>query len=61
MADARTVIEWFDLGGTLPLDDGLLALEGGIQRRRDEIARRAVVPGSAERAEVQARRSAGDR
>src|SRR5438067_813669 len=46
--DTRTVVEWFDLGGTLPLSDGtsadeVIALAGGVQGLR-ALADRAGVP-----------------
>src|SRR5436853_5051419 len=46
--DTRTVIEWFDLGGSLPLSDNtsadeVIALTGGVQGLR-ELAERAGVP-----------------
>ena len=49
--DTRTVVEWFDLGGSLPLSDGtsadeVIALSGGVQGLR-ELAERAGVPAGA--------------
>jgi magnesium chelatase subunit I len=51
-ADARTVIEWFDLGGTLPLDDGLPADEVNqracaVQGLRELAGHVGVGPGAA--------------
>jgi magnesium chelatase subunit I len=49
--DTRTVVEWFDLGGSLPLSDStsadeVIALTGGVQGLR-ELAERAGVPAAA--------------
>ncbi len=49
--DTRTVVEWFDLGGSLPLSDGtsaeeVIALTGSVQGLR-ELANRAGVPAGA--------------
>src|SRR5262249_24121642 len=46
--DTRTVVEWFDLGGSLPLSDStsadeVIALTGGVQGLR-ELAERAGLP-----------------
>jgi magnesium chelatase subunit I len=51
-ADTRTVVEWFDLGGTLPLGDTTSADEvvsrtGGVQGLRELAERAGLAPGAA--------------
>jgi magnesium chelatase subunit I len=50
-ADTRTVTEWFDLGGSLPLSDQtssdqVIALAGGVQGLRTLADRAGVAPGA---------------
>jgi magnesium chelatase subunit I len=50
-ADTRTVIEWFDLGGTLPLSDttsasDVIAQTRGVQGLRELAERAGVAPGA---------------
>jgi len=50
-ADTRTVIEWFDLGGSLPLADNtaadeLIATTRGVQGLRELAERAGVAPGA---------------
>src|SRR5881397_1783657 len=49
--DTRTVVEWFDLGGSLPLSDStsadeVIALTGGVQGLRELAERAGVAPGA---------------
>ncbi len=49
--DTRTVVEWFDLGGSLPLGDGtsaeeVIALTGSVQGLRDLAERAGVAAGA---------------
>jgi magnesium chelatase subunit I len=51
-ADTRTVVEWFDLGGSLPLGDTTSAEEvvsrtGGVQGLRELAERAGLAPGAA--------------
>jgi magnesium chelatase subunit I len=51
-ADTRTVVEWFDLGGSLPLGDATSAEEvvsrtGGVQGLRELAERAGLAPGAA--------------
>jgi magnesium chelatase subunit I len=51
-ADTRTVVEWFDLGGSLPLGDSTSAEEvvsrtGGVQGLRELAERAGLAPGAA--------------
>jgi magnesium chelatase subunit I len=51
-ADTRTVVEWFDLGGSLPLSDATSAEEvvsrtGGVQGLRELAERAGLAPGAA--------------
>ena len=50
--DSRRVVEWFDLGGSLPLGDGtpaeeMLSQAGGVQGLSELAERAGAVPGSA--------------
>jgi magnesium chelatase subunit I len=50
-SDTRTVVEWFDLGGSLPLSDStsadeVIALSGGVQGLRELADRAGVAPGA---------------
>jgi magnesium chelatase subunit I len=50
-SDTRTVVEWFDLGGSLPLSDGtsadeVIALAGGVQGLRELADHAGVPPGA---------------
>jgi magnesium chelatase subunit I len=49
--DTRTVVEWFDLGGSLPLSDGtpaaeVVSLTGGVQGLRELAEHVGVPPGA---------------